>query len=139
MAVGSYSAEVEGPHGLAVDPDGRHWNVSISHGFLWGSVRKYETGSDAWAGAVTLGPFTATLDVSAATGLLFAVNFNLHGRLEPGSISVVETDTMTEVARVDTGADPGTVEVNRLATGERVAAVDVGKQTGGIAFWKMED
>ena len=51
VAVGSYSAEVEGPHGLAVDPDGRHWNVSISHGFLWGSVRKYETGSDACAGA----------------------------------------------------------------------------------------
>lgn len=106
VAVGSYPAEIEGPHGLAVDPDGRHWYVSIAHGFPYGSVRKYETGSDAWVGAVTLGLFPATLDVSAATGLLFAVNFDLHGRLEPGSISVVETDTMAEVARVDTGVRP---------------------------------
>lgn len=106
VAVGSYPAEVEGPHGLAVDPDGRHWYVTIAHGFPYGSVRKYETGSDAWAGAAALGLFPATLDVSAATGLLFAVNFNLHGRLEPSSISVVETDTMTEVARVATGVRP---------------------------------
>ena len=27
VAVGSYPAEIEGPHGLAVDPDGRHWYV----------------------------------------------------------------------------------------------------------------
>ena len=106
VVVGSYPAEVEGPHGLNVDPDGRHWYVSIAHGFPYGSVHKYETGTDAWVGDVTLGLFPATLDVSAATGLLFAVNFNLHGPLETSSISVVEVDTMTEVARVDTGVRP---------------------------------
>ncbi len=106
VVVGSYPAEVEGPHGLNVDPDGRHWYVSIAHGFPYGSVHKYETGTDAWVGDVTLGLFPATLDVSAATGLLFAVNFNLHGPLETSSISVVEVDTMTEVVRVDTGVRP---------------------------------
>ncbi len=106
VTVGSYPAEIEGPHGINVDPDGRHWYVSIAHGFPYGSVHKYETGTDAWVGDVTLGLFPATLDVSAATGLLFAVNFNLHGPLEPSSISVVEVDTMSEVARVDTGVRP---------------------------------
>ena len=38
--------------------------------------------------------------------MLYAVNFNLHGALEPSSISVVEVETMTEVARVDTGVRP---------------------------------
>lgn len=106
LTVGSYPAEIEGPHGINVDPDGRHWYVSIAHGFPYGSVHKYETGTDAWVGDVTLGLFPATLDVSAATGLLFAVNFNLHGPMEASSISVVEVDTMSEVARVDTGVRP---------------------------------
>lgn len=106
VEVGSYPAEIEGPHGLAVDPDGGHWYVSIAHGFPYGAVHKYETGTDERVGAVTLGLFPATLDVSPATGLLYAVNFNLHGPLEASSISVVEVDTMTEVARVDTGVRP---------------------------------
>ena len=106
LTVGSYPAEIEGPHGINVDPDGRYWYVSIAHGFPYGSVHKYETGTDAWVGDVTLGLFPATFDVSAATGLLFAVNFNLHGPMEPSSISVVEVDTMSEVARVDTGVRP---------------------------------
>lgn len=106
VKVGSYPAEIEGPHGLAVAPDGGHWYVSIAHGFPYGAVHKYETGTDERVGAVTLGLFPATLDVSPATGLLFAVNFNLHGPLEAGSVSVVEADTMTEVARVDTGVRP---------------------------------
>jgi DNA-binding beta-propeller fold protein YncE len=106
ITVGSFPAEVEGPHGLNVDPDGRYWYVSIAHGFPYGSVHKYETETDEWVGDVTLGLFPATLDVSPSTGLLYAVNFNLHGPLEPSSISVVEVETMTEVARVDTGVRP---------------------------------
>ena len=106
ISVGSFPAEIEGPHGLNVDPNGRYWYVSIAHGFPYGSVHKYETGTDAWVGDVTLGLFPATLDVSPSTGLLYAVNFNLHGPLEPSSISVVEVATMTEVARVDTGVRP---------------------------------
>ena len=106
IMVGRFPAKIEGPHGLGVDPDGRHWYVSIAHGFPFGSVHKYETETDAWIGEVTLGLFPATLDVSPSTGLLYVVNFNLHGALEPSSISVVEVETMTEVARVDTGVRP---------------------------------
>ena len=113
IGVGRFPADVEGPHGLTVDPDGRYWYVSIAHGFPFGSLHKYETATDAWVGDVTLGLFPATLDVSPATGLLFAVNFNLHGPLEPSSISVVEVETMTEVARVDTGVRPHGGRVSR--------------------------
>ena len=78
----------------------------MAHGFPYGSVHRYETGTDEWVGDVTLGLFPATLDISSTTGLLYAVNFNLHGPLEPSGISVVETETMSEVARVDTGIRP---------------------------------
>lgn len=106
IAVGSYPNEIEGPHGITVGPGGRFWYVSIAHGLPFGSVHKYETGTDAWVGDVTLGLFPATLDVSPATGLLYAVNFNLHGGMVPSSISAVEVDTMAEVARIDTGVMP---------------------------------
>jgi len=116
IRVGSYPNEIEGPHGINVDPDGRHWYVSIAHGLPFGSVHKYETGTDLWVGDVTLGLFPATLDVSPATGLLYAVNFNLHGGMEPSSISAVEVETMTEVVRIDTGVMPHGSRLSRDGT-----------------------
>ena len=46
------------------------------------------------------------LDIAASTGLMYIVNFNLHGPMEPSTVSVVETRSMTEVARVETGVMP---------------------------------
>ena len=106
IPVGSIPAEIEGPHGIGVDPDGRHWYVSIAHGFPFGSVHKYETGTDALVGDTTLGLYPATLDVSATTGLLYVVNFDLHGPLETGTVSIVETETMAEIARIESGVRP---------------------------------
>ena len=106
VSVGSYPAEPEGPHGVTVDPDGRFWYVSVAHGFPFGSVHKYETGTDRWVADETLGMFPATLDVSSSTGLLYVVNFDLHGPMEPGTLSIVEVETMTEIERVSTGVMP---------------------------------
>ena len=116
VTVGSYPTETEGPHGITVSPDGRHWYVSIAHGFPFGSVHKYETGTDLWAGDVTLGLFPATLAVSPATGLLYVVNFNLHGAMEPSTISAVEAETMIEVARIPTGVMPHGSRFDRNGT-----------------------
>ncbi len=116
VTVGSYPAETEGPHGVNVDPDGRHWYVSIAHGFPFGSVHKYETGTDEWVGDVTLGLFPATLDVSPSTGLMYVVNFNLHGPMEPSTISAVEVETMVEVARIPTGVMPHGSRLSRDGT-----------------------
>lgn len=116
ISVGSYPTEIEGPHGIAIDPDGRYWYVSIAHGFPFGSVHKYRTGSNEWLADVTLGMFPATIAVSSSTGLMYVVNFNLHGAMEPSSISVVEVDTMTEVERVETGVMPHGSRLNRDGT-----------------------
>ena len=116
ITVGSLPAEIEGPHGINVDPDGRHWYVSLSHGFPFGSVHKYQTDTDAWMGDTPLGMYPATLDVSASTGLLYVANFDLHGPLEPGTVSIVETETMTEVARVESGVRPHGARLSRDGT-----------------------
>jgi len=123
IPVGAFPAEIEGPHGIGVAPDGRHWFVSISHGLPYGSIHKYATGSDDWLGDVTVGMFPATLAVSPATGLLYVVNFDLYGDMVPSSISVVETETMIEVARVPSGIMPHGARMD--ADGARLYSVNM--------------
>lgn len=104
--VGYQPTEVEGPHGLTVSPDGRHWFLSMAHGKPFGILYKYETASDDLVGETELGMFPATMQISKSTGLLYCVNFNLHGRMIPSSVSIVDPDAMVEVARTKTGPMP---------------------------------
>lgn len=106
ITVGEYPTENEGPHGIGIDPDGKYWYVSLGHGMPFGHLYKYELGSDKVIGRTELGMFPATLDVSAETGWVYVVNFNLHGPHEPSSVSIVDGATMEEIERVETGIMP---------------------------------
>lgn len=104
--VGYQPTEVEGPHGLTVGLDGRHWYLSIAHGKPFGLLYKYRVDTDELVGECELGMFPATMQISPATGLLYCVNFNLHGRMLPSTVSIVDPDAMVEVGRTVTGAMP---------------------------------
>ena len=106
IPVGILPSEIEGPHGVRVSPDGRHWYVSIAHGMPYGTVHKFETGTDLEVGDTTAGLFPATMDISPATGFMFVVNFNLHGDHVPSSVSVIDTVSMTEIAQIEQGVMP---------------------------------
>ena len=106
IPVGILPNEIEGPHGVRVSPDGRHWYVSIAHGMPYGTIHKFETGTDLEIGDATAGLFPATMDISPATGFLFVVNFNLHGDHVPSTLSVIDTVTMTEIAQIEQGVMP---------------------------------
>jgi DNA-binding beta-propeller fold protein YncE len=113
IPVGVWPTEIEGPHGLRVSPDGDYWYLSLAHGNPYGSVYKYRTGSDDLVASVEVGMYPATLDIAASTGLLYVVNFDLHGEMKPSTISVVETETMTEVADVEVGIMPHSSRLSR--------------------------
>lgn len=106
IPVGIWPTETEGPHGLALSPDGAYWFVTVAHGNPFGILFKYDTETDTYQADTKLGLFPATMSISPSTGLLFAVNFNLHGDHVPSTVSVVETDSMTEVAQIPTGVMP---------------------------------
>ncbi len=106
IPVGIWPTETEGPHGMTISPDGRYWYVTVAHGNPFGILFKYDTETDEYVGDVTLGLFPASAVISPSTGLLFAVNFNLHGDHVPSTVSVVETESMTEVAQIPTGVMP---------------------------------
>jgi DNA-binding beta-propeller fold protein YncE len=109
-------SDVDGPHGVVVSPDKRFYYVSLGHGRPYGSVWKYSTKDNSVLGKVTLGLFPATMDVSQDGGLLYVVNFNLHGDMVPSSVSIVATEPMIEVARVPTCAMPHGSRLNPQGT-----------------------
>lgn len=106
IPVGVWPAEIEGPHGVTVSPDGKYWYLTLAHGNPFGTLYKYSTETNRLEGQTTLGLFPATMQISTATGLLYCVNFNLHGDMVPSTVSVVDPETMTELTRITTGAMP---------------------------------
>lgn len=107
FAVGEYAAEIEGPHGLIISPDGKYLYMTTGHGVPDGKLWKYELGPDTLvAPGIGLGVFPASLDVTPDGLYTFSANFNLHGDMVPSTISVVYTPAMMEVARVVTCTMP---------------------------------
>jgi len=113
---GDMPVDIDGPHGIVISPDRKFYYVSIAHGRPFGTVWKYSTKDDAVIGKTTLGNFPATMDISPDGNFLFVVNFNLHGDMVPSSVSVVSTQTMTEIARIPTCTMPHGSRLNPQGT-----------------------
>jgi DNA-binding beta-propeller fold protein YncE len=113
---GMMPADVDGPHGVAVSPDGRFYYVTTAHGTPYGFLWKYATANDSLAGRVMLGNFPATLQLTPDGAFAYVVNFNLHGEMVPSSVSIVSTDEMVEVARVQTCTMPHGSRINAQGT-----------------------
>ncbi len=106
IPVGVWPAEIEGPHGITISPDGKYWYLTLAHGNPFGTLYKFSTETNELLGQTKLGLFPASMQISTATGLLYCVNFNLHGDMIPSTVSVVDPETMTELKRITTGAMP---------------------------------
>lgn len=106
IAVGQFPTENEGPHGINVGLEGDYWYLSLAHGNPYGWLYKFTTGGNKFVSRTELGMFPASMEMSKATGLLYVVNFNLHGDMEPGTVSVVDPRAMTVVSEITTGIMP---------------------------------
>lgn len=113
---GIMPADVDGPHGVAVSPDGKFYYVSTAHGAPFGYLWKYSLATDSLAGRVMLGNFPATMQITPDGEFAYVVNFNLHGDMVPSSVSIVATGEMLEVARVQTCTMPHGSRVNSQGT-----------------------
>ena len=112
ISVGRYPTETDGPHGMTVAPDGQSWFVSIAHGNPYGYLAKYDTKTNSLQGTVDLGLFPASMEISKHTGMLYVVNFNLHGEMEPSSVMVVDPETMDLISEFETGIMPHGTRLN---------------------------
>ena len=114
--VGPYPTEIDGPHGITVAPNGKYWFVSIAHGNPYGSLAKYSTETNELLGTTPLGLFPASMEISKQTGLLYVVNFDLHGPMRPSTFMVVDPDAMEVLAEVETGVMPHGTRLNSRGT-----------------------
>jgi DNA-binding beta-propeller fold protein YncE len=136
---GIMPADVDGPHGLAVSPDGRFYYVTTAHGTPYGFLWKYATANDSLAGKVMLGNFPATLQITPDGAFAYVVNFNLHGEMVPSSVSIVSIDEMVEVARVQTCTMPHGSRINAQGTKQYSACmmddmvVEIDTRTFGVS------
>lgn len=116
LPVGMMPVEIDGPHGVAVAPDGRFIYVTIGHGVPFGYLWKIDAETHEVVGRTTLGRFPATVSVTPDGEYGFVSNFNLHGDPVPSSISKVHLGTMAEVARTETCVMPHGSRVNPQGT-----------------------
>ena len=136
---GIMPSDIDGPHGVAVSPDGRYYYVTTAHGTPFGFLWKYATANDSLAGRVMLGNFPATAQVTPDGAFIYVVNFNLYGEMVPSSMSVVATDDMVEVARVTTCTMPHGSRINPQGTKQYSGcmmddmAVEIDTRNFGIA------
>jgi hypothetical protein len=105
--VGRWVSDIEGPHGVIAAHDGRSFYVTIAHGRPNGFLRRFDIESGRMLGEVELGMFPASVDIAPNAALLWVVNFNFEDPdMLPSSVSVVEGNTMIEVARTTTCSMP---------------------------------
>lgn len=137
--VGLMPTDVDGPHGVAVSPDGRYYYVTTAHGAPFGFLWKYATANDSVVGRVMLGNFPATVHVTPDGAFVYVVNFNLHGEMVPSDMSIVAADEMLEVARVPTCTMPHGSRINPQGTRQYSGcmmddmAVEIDTRTLGIS------
>jgi len=102
IAVGVNPVSTEGPHGVAISPDGRHLYLTTGHGTPDGMLWKYETGADTLVGGpIRLGRFPASLDVTPDGLFLFVANFNLHGEHVPSTMSAAYAPELYEIEQIE--------------------------------------
>jgi DNA-binding beta-propeller fold protein YncE len=136
---GMMPADVDGPHGVAVSPDGKYYYVSTAHGTPYGYLWKYALANDSLIGRVMLGNFPATVQVTPDGAFAYVVNFNVYGEMVPSSVSIVSTDEMVEVARVTTCTMPHGSRINPQGTKQYSAcmmddeAVEIDTRTFGVS------
>jgi DNA-binding beta-propeller fold protein YncE len=104
--IGLNRADPDGPHGVAVSPDGAHYYVTTGHGTPNGIIWKLRSSDSRIVGRAELGLFPASLQVSPDGHYAYVANFNLHGDMVPSSVSIVSTAEMVEVARLTTCTMP---------------------------------
>jgi len=112
IPVGIMPADLDGPHGLAVSPDGHWWYVTTAHGTPWGRLWKFRTGTDSLAGSVQLGLFPSTIGLTPDGGEALVANFDLHGDVVPSTVSAVATGpVLAEMGRIGACPRPHGVRV----------------------------
>ena len=117
IPVGVMPTELDGPHNVAVSPDGRFWYVSLAHGTPFGGVWKYATGTDSLIGHAPVGMFPTTIGLSPDGDWAYVPNSDFHGdRGHMNTVSVLYTADMSQLTEIPTCDMPHGSRYNHAGT-----------------------
>src|SRR5258708_22603468 len=79
VPVGIMPADINGPHNVAVAPDGSAWYVTIAHGTPYGSLWKMSAGTHTLLGRAPGQLFPTTIGLTPDGALAFVADSDFHG------------------------------------------------------------
>lgn len=117
VRVGLMPTDVDGPHHVAMAPDGRSYFVSIAHGQPFGSLWRLAVGTDTLIGRAPLEMFPTTISVTPDGELAFVANSDFHGdHPRENMVTVVHVPTMTTITHIPACDMPHGVRTNHAGT-----------------------
>ncbi|TMG82528.1 MAG: hypothetical protein E6H78_14545 [Betaproteobacteria bacterium] len=117
VPVGIMPADIDGPHNVAVAPDGSAWYVTIAHGTPYGSLWKMSVGSDTLLGRAPVEMFPTTIGLTPDGALAFVANSDFHGdHPRMNVVTIVQTATMTPLTNLPACDMPHGVKANHAGT-----------------------
>jgi DNA-binding beta-propeller fold protein YncE len=116
VPVGVMPTDNDGPHNLAVAPDGESYYVSVAHGTPYGSLWKFDD-ADAVVGRAQTELFPTTIALTPDGQYAFVANSDFHGdHPRENVITVVHTPTMNKITDLPACGMPHGVKSNRAGT-----------------------
>ncbi len=134
VQVGTMPSDNDGPHNLAVAPDGKSYYVSVAHGTPYGSLWKFDA-SDGYVGRAQTELFPTTIALTPDGQYAFVANSDFHGdHPRENVVTVVHTPSMNKITDLPACDMPHGVKPNRAGTriyvscmhSDEILEVDVG-------------
>ena len=117
VPVGVMPADIDGPHNVAVSPDGRFYYVTVAHGTPYGSLWKMAVDGDTLLGRAPVEMFPTTISVTPDGELAFVANSDFYGdHPRVNVVSVIFTTRMTPLTNIAACDMPHGVKVNHAGT-----------------------
>ena len=117
VPVGVMPTDNDGPHNLAVSPDGASYYVTIAHGTPYGSLWKLSAAGDAVLGRARTELFPTTIALTPDGQYAFVANSDFHGdHPRDNVVTVVHTPTMRTITDLPACDMPHGVRANRAGT-----------------------
>jgi YVTN family beta-propeller protein len=116
VQVGTMPSDNDGPHNLAVAPDGKSYYVSVAHGTPFGSLWKFDA-SDGYVGRAQTELFPTTIALTPDGQYAFVANSDFHGdHPRENVVTVVHTPSMNKITDLPACDMPHGVKSNRAGT-----------------------
>ena len=117
VPVGVMPADNDGPHNIAVAPDGGSYYVTIAHGTPFGQLWKLDAATDAVLGRAQTELFPTTIALTPDGQYAFVANSDFHGdHPRENLVTVVHTATMRKITDLPACGMPHGVKANRAGT-----------------------